>query len=231
MGHENPKLDEATRMKLAGTELYIEALRHVDAAMDARRQLTQQQKDTGREDPAALHRVNLQVHDAQMRAWLYASEAYTSLSAFIDVVDNGQRGNNTPLSSSQYRVSARENTWNALEHLGEREPSSAIDASKYLDRALKALHKAQPSPRAPEARALEAVMKDPEGLGTLLALRKEGRHSEASLPEDISAKAREALTRLEQNLGTALRALGEDPMGNAHDQLMPLWLHALRRPD
>ncbi|WXH27707.1 hypothetical protein WA016_01632 [Myxococcus stipitatus] len=218
-------------MKLAGTELYIEALRHVDAAMDARRQLTQQQKDTGREDPAALHRVNLQVHDAQMRAWLYASEAYTSLSAFIDVVDNGQRGNNTPLSSSQYRVSARENTWNALEHLGEREPSSAIDASKYLDRALKALHKAQPSPRAPEARALEAVMKDPEGLGTLLALRKEGRHSEASLPEDISAKAREALTRLEQNLGTALRALGEDPMGNAHDQLMPLWLHALRRPD
>ncbi|QSQ17718.1 hypothetical protein [Myxococcus landrumensis] len=231
LGQENPRLDPTTLTKLAGTELYIEALRNVDAAMDARQQLTRRQRDTGREDPKALHGVNLQVHDAQMRAWLYASEAYTSLSAFIDVVENGQRGDNVPLSSSQYRVSAQENAWNALEHLGERAPTQAIDASKYLDRAVKALHKAQPSPRSAPARALEAVLKDSEGLGTLLALRKAGRHSEPTLSEDVSTQAREALTKLEQKLGTALHALGESPAGNAHDQLMTLWLHALRRPD
>ncbi|AGC43110.1 hypothetical protein MYSTI_01778 [Myxococcus stipitatus DSM 14675] len=220
---EHPRLDTATLAKLAGTELYIEALHTVDAAMDAR----QRQHAA----PEALHRANIQVHDAQMRAWLYASEAYTSLSAFIDVVENGQRGDTVPLSPAQYRVSAQENAWNALEHLGEREPTHAIDASKYLDRALKALHKAQPSPGSAPARALEAVLKDTEGLGTLLALRKAGRHSEPTLSADVSAQARQALTKLEQKLGTALHALGERSTGNAHDQLMTLWLHALPRPD
>jgi hypothetical protein len=87
--------------------------------------------------------------------------------SFIDIVSNGQQRSGIPLTSEQYRVSAQENVWNAVEHLGEGSPQGVIDSSKYVERTLKALAASQPG--SERANTLQDILADGQGLSQLLA--------------------------------------------------------------
>ncbi|MFP2924018.1 hypothetical protein ACLESO_02135 [Pyxidicoccus sp. 3LG] len=240
-----PNLSPEELKALAGSNIYQGFMQNVDTLTARRDALLEQFKAEGHpydpktgslanltpEQARELNALNVEIHKDHMKARLYAFDAYTTPSTFIDIVRNGQGQENVPLSADQYKVSAQENAWNAVKHLGEKGTSpEVIDSAKYVDRTLKALQQATAGSDPATADRIQRIL-DNEGAGLkkLLALRKDGLHSKDSLSEEEQAAATQATRELEAQLKGVLDSLDIQPRsGSTRDLMMALWVHAAK---
>lgn len=240
---QRPDLTEEELRKEAGNNIYQGFLQTVDKLAADRDALLQQFKAEGKhydpqtgandlddEQARQLNELNVSLHENHMWARLFATEDYTTPSTIVDIVDNRQGGSQRELSPGQYRISAQENAWFAGEHLGNASPREAVDASKYIDRTLRALQNSGPGSEADKV--LGRVLGDKEhGMGRLLAFRSDPALTKfAQTPEGQKAVA-QATRELEKQLKDVLTALGvKPPTGGPRELMMALWVHAAKVP-